>query len=142
MQKQKFLNGNGDALLTQMDNDETLGVENTPQIGSDDEGNYTNLRNEIGDGGDKSLTKKYYRYAPGDGNTIEITRDGVIDGKGAVIDMAGSNIGAFEVSPYTNVTIKNLTIKNANCVGRSGGAICFLGWGSVVNCNLPGIISL
>ena len=57
----------------------------------------------------------------------------MIDGNGAVIDMAGSSIRAFYVSG-SNVIIKNLTIKNAN-FSNDGGAISFSGQGTVENCN-------
>ena len=96
-------------------------------------GNYSDLRNEIGSGGDINLAKKEYCYADGDGSTITISTPGVINGNGAIIDMSGSNIRAFYVSA-SGVTIKNLTIKNANYDG-SGGAIYFSGSGSVENCN-------
>ncbi len=66
------------------------------------------------------LQHDYYTYDTGDTISISV-EDSVIDGKGAVIDMAGSNIRAFTVSA-SGVTIKNLTIKNAN-YGGSGGAI-------------------
>ena len=71
--------------LTQVNNAET-----DSQILSEGEGTYNDLRNEIGSGGDKNLTKSYYRYTGGD--AIEITISGVINGNGAVIDMAESNI--------------------------------------------------
>ena len=47
--------------------------------------------------------------------------------------MAGSNIRAFTVSA-SGVTIKNLTIKNAN-YGGSGGATYFSSSGTVTGCN-------
>ncbi|MEE3491214.1 MAG: hypothetical protein VZR10_10110, partial [Methanobrevibacter sp.] len=71
------------------------------------------------------------------GPTIEISdADSVIDGKGAIINMSGSNIRAFDVRA-SGVTIKNLTIINANYEG-DGGAIYFSGSatsGTVSNCN-------
>ena len=79
-------------------------------ISDDGEGNYTDLRNDINNGG--SLTKSYYRYCDGDGETIEITTPMTVNGNGAIIDMAGSAIRAFNVSA-SGVTIKDLTIKNA-----------------------------
>ena len=88
-------------------------AESDSQILSEGEGTYYDLIEEIGSGGDKNLAKSYYRYTGGD--TIEITTSGVINGNGAVIDMAEStNMRAFTVFTY-GVTIKNLTIKNANC---------------------------
>ena len=50
-------------------------------------GNYSDLRTDIENGG--GLTKSYYRYYEGDGDTIEIRESMVINGNGAVIDMAG-----------------------------------------------------
>ena len=105
-------------------------AESDSQILSEGEGTYNDLREEIGSGGDKNLAKSYYRYTGGD--TIEITTSGVINGNGAVIDMTGSNIRAFTVST-NGVTIKNLTIKNANCDG-DGGAVHFNDFGTVTNC--------
>ena len=95
------------------------------------EGTYEELSNEIGTGGDKNLTKSYYKYTGG--NTIEIRTPGVINGNGAVIDMNGSNIRAFYVTA-SGVTIKNLTISNTNING-DGAAIYFNQGGSVTNCN-------
>ena len=74
--------------LTQANDDES-----DSQILSASQGIYYDLIDEIGDGGDKNLAKSYYRYTGG--NTIEIKNSGVINGNGAVIDMAGSNIRAF-----------------------------------------------
>ncbi|WP_462315449.1 right-handed parallel beta-helix repeat-containing protein, partial [Methanobrevibacter sp.] len=111
----------GNAAFTQANDDES-----DSQTLSADEGNYSNLRTDIENGG--NLTKSYYRYHEGDGDTIEITNPMTINGNGAVIDMAGSNIRAFYVSA-SPVIIKNLTIKNANYTSGEGGAIYF-GYGS------------
>ena len=94
----------------QANDDENLSVKLDSQILGAGEGNYSDLRNDIANGG--SLTKSVYYYLNGDGGTIEIKNTMTVDGKGAVIDMKGSNIRAFYVSG-SNVTIKNLTIKNA-----------------------------
>ena len=112
------LKASGDAPLTQPDNDETLSVENTPEIGSDDEGTYFDLIKEITNGGNK-LSKSYYRYTGG--GTINIS--GVdLDGNGAVIDMAGSsNVRVFSVMYET--TFKHLTIKNVNYNGYVGARL-------------------
>ncbi len=125
--------GGEDSPLTQTENDETLTSENTAEVLNVNEGNYSDLRNEIGDGGYKNLTKSYYRYAEGDGDTILINSSGVIDGKGAVIDMADSYIQAFVVKA-SDVTIKNLTIKNANFYDV-GGAVYFFYNATIINCN-------
>ena len=109
-------------------------AESDSQILSEGEGTYYDLRNEIGNGGDKNLTKSYYSYTGGD--TIEIKNSGVINGNGAVIDMAQSGHRAFYVTA-SGVTIKNLTIKNANYNG-DGGAIYFRNSGTVTNCNFTG----
>ena len=83
----------------------------------------------------QNLTKSYYSYTGGD--TIEIKNSGVINGNGAVIDMAGSiNMRAFTVSA-SDVTIRNITIKNANYNG-DGGAVYFDESGDVTNCNFAG----
>ena len=115
-------------ILTQANDDET-----DSQILAEGEGTYYDLINEIGDGGDKNLTKSYYKYTGGD--TIKITTSGVINGNGAVIDMNNS-VRAFYVES-SGVTFKNLTIKNANN-RDSGGAIYFnisAVSGTVINCN-------
>ena len=110
-------------------------AESDSQILAEGEGTYYDLRNEIGSGGDKNLTKSYYSYTGGD--TIEIKNSGVINGNGAVIDMAGSiNMRAFTVSA-SDVTIRNITIKNANYNG-DGGAVYFDESGDVTNCNFAG----
>ena len=119
----------------QTNDDETLSAETGLEILSAGEGNYSDLRTDIENGG--SLTKSYYSYHDGDGQTIEITTpDMIINGNGAIIDMAGSTIQAFTVNT-AGVTIKNLTIKNANYNGE-GGAIYFTSSatsGTVENCN-------
>ena len=107
-------------ILTQTDNTEIL---------SSGEGTYSDLRTDIAN---KNLTRSYYRYNTDDGDTIQINTPGIINGNGAVIDMAGSNIRAFYVT-VSDVTINNLTIKNANYDG-SGGAISMYS-GTVSNCN-------
>ena len=115
-------------------NDEELILEDNDvkELGAG-EYNYTDLRNQIGTGGDINLVKGNYYYVDGDGDTIEISTSGVIDGNGAVIDMAGSAIRAFKVNT-SGVTIKNMTLKNANYAGI-GGAIYFSGEGIVTDCN-------
>ena len=124
------------SILAQTNNDETLSAQKNSEIlRANEEGNYTDLRNDINNGG--NLTKSYYRYQPGDGETIVINSGGfTVNGNGAVIDMKGSNMRAFEVT-RSGVTFKNLTIKNANFDG-SGGAIYFSSSGTVENCNFTG----
>ena len=117
------------------DNDETLSAKNDTDVLSDNSGTYSGLSAEIGSGRNIELQHDYYTYDTG--NTISISvADSVIDGKGATIDMTGSNIRAFYVNA-SGVTIKNLTIINANYEG-DGGAIYFSGSatsGTVSNCN-------
>ena len=106
------------------DNDETLSAKNDTDVLSDNSGTYSGLSAEIGSGRNIELQHDYYTYDTG--NTISISvADSVIDGKGATIDMTGSNIRAFYVNA-SGVTIKNLTIINANYEG-DGGAIYFSG---------------
>ena len=124
--------GEENTTLMQANDDETVSAESGSQILGEGEGTYYDLINEIGDGGDKNLTKSYYKYTGGD--LIIITKSGVINGNGAVIDMEGSTINAFGVTTSAVVTFKNLTIKNANH-NWYGGAIVFSQSGSVINCN-------
>jgi hypothetical protein len=116
----------------QANNEETVSAETDSEILTDGQYTYSNLREQIGSGGNINLTKGTYTYN-GDGDTIEITTFGVINGNGAVIDMAQSGHRAFYVTA-SGVTIKNLTIKNANFNGY-GGAIYFSSSGTVENCN-------
>ena len=123
--------GEGNAILAQND-DETVSAQTGSQILDAGEGTYADLRTDINNGG--SLTKSYYRYRDGDGDTITISTAGfTVDGHGAVIDMAGSTIRAFYVDA-SGVTFKDLTIKNANFDG-SGAAISFSRAGTLINCN-------
>ena len=121
--------------LALTDNDETLSAKNDTDVLSDNSGTYSGLSAEIGSGGNIELQHDYYTYDSGP--TIEISdADSVIDGKGAIINMSGSNIRAFDVRA-SGVTIKNLTIINANYNGN-GGAIYFRSSatsGTVSNCN-------
>ena len=127
------INTNDTQTVSASGNDEILSVGNDVDILGDGEYNYTYLRQQINSGGDITLIKGNYTYADGDGETIEITTSRVIDGNGAVIDMAGLGHRAFYVTA-SGVTIKNLTIKNANYNGN-GGAIYFSKSGTVENCN-------
>ena len=121
-----------DTELSASDNDEVVSAENDLKLLSTNPGNYSGLSSEISSGGNVKLQHDYYTYDSG--STISITGDDrVIDGNGAVIDMAGSTIRAFSVSA-SGVIIKNLTIKNANFDG-DGGAIYFSSSGTVENCN-------
>ena len=117
--------------LTQTNDDETVSAETNSQTLSEGESTYYYLITEIGDGGDKNLTKSYYCYTGGD--TIEIKNSCIINGNGAIIDMFGSSIQTFNVTA-SGVTFKNLTIKNANYNG-DGGAIYFSSSGTIENCN-------
>ena len=120
-----------DNLQTTEENDE-LTLTDNDVLGADS-ATYSDLASEISQTGNIKLTHKNYTY--NDGATAITIREAnkVIDGDGAVIDMAGSTIRAFTISTY-GVTIKNLTIKNANYNGN-GGAIYFSGTGEVTNCN-------
>ena len=126
-------NNEDNNILTQTDNDESASTQSNSEILGDDIGNYSGLSNEIKSGKNVELKHKYYKYDSG--STIVITGDNmVIDGKGAVIDMAGSkDMGVFKVKS-SGVTIKNLSIKNANYTGN-GGAIYFDESGIVTDCN-------
>ena len=98
------------SILAQTNNDETLSAQKDNEILRANEGTYSDLRNDINNGG--NLRKSYYRYGEGDGETIVINSGGfTVNGNGAVIDMEGSNIRAFSVYG-SGVTFKNLTIKN------------------------------
>ena len=113
--------------------DDILSAQNDLNVLNTNYGTYSGLTTEIGSGGNIELNCDYYTYDSG--NTITITTpNSVINGKGAIIDMAGSpNMRAFEVNA-SGVTIKNLTIKNSNYTGN-GGAIYFNSSGTVENCN-------
>ncbi|WP_296880795.1 right-handed parallel beta-helix repeat-containing protein [uncultured Methanobrevibacter sp.] len=120
-------------ILAQTDNEKTAGrVIDSKTLTAGEEGNYSQLREEIGSGGDKNLTKSYYKYYAGESSSISIKTSGIINGNGAIIDMAGSITPAFVVMAL-NVTIKNLTIINSVSSGN-GGAIYFGSSGTVENC--------
>ena len=113
--------------------DQVLSASNKLDVLNADQGTYSELADEIASGGNIELQHDYYIYS-GSCPTIGISGDNrIIDGKGAVIDMAGSDIQAFCVYG-SGVTIKNLTIKNANYDGY-GAAIYFSNPGTVENCN-------
>ena len=120
-----------DNLQTSEENDE-LTLTDNGVLGADS-ATYSDLDSEIRASGNVTLTHKNYIYDNG-ATAITITEaNKVIDGNGAIIDMTGSTIRAFTVSA-SGVTIKNLTIKNANYNG-DGGAIYFSSSGTVTNCN-------
>ena len=123
--------------LASTDYDEAIAQTDTEVLGADS-AKYSDLAEEISQPGNITLTHKNYTYD--EGETITISEDNkVIDGNGAVIDMNGSTIRAFIVTA-SGVTIKNLTIINANYDGQ-GGAIYFsvsATSGNVSNCNFAG----
>ncbi|MCR5026471.1 MAG: hypothetical protein K6A34_03395 [Methanobrevibacter sp.] len=102
------------------------------------EGNYTTLKSEVGSGGNVNLSRSSYKWVDGDGDgTIVITTPGVIDGKGAVIDMQGSlSMRIFDVE-CGGVTFKNITFKNA-FYKDDGGAVYFKENGDLINCSFNG----
>ncbi len=131
---QKTIQTNDTEILTASD-EETTATQNNPDTLSLEEKTYADLSNAIGSGGDINLQPANYKYN-GESDTITITTPGIINGNGAIIDMAGSTIHAFNVQT-SGVTFKNLTIKNANYNG-DGGAIYFsssASSGTVENCN-------
>ena len=123
--------GDTSQTVEQSDDDETVNAETDLDTLSAGNGNYSDLRTDIENGG--GLTKSYYRYYEGDGDTIEIRESMVINGNGAVIDMAGFNIRAFYINA-SDVTINNLTIENANIIGKSGAIYWDGDGGTVFNC--------
>ncbi len=125
-----LINTIGDNLQTNEENDE-LTLTGNDVLGADS-ATYSDLAAEIRQSGNITLKHKNYTYDAG--ATITINENNkVIDGDGAVIDMKGSTIRAFDVTA-SGVTIKNLTIKNVNYYG-DGGAIIFEKSGTVINCN-------
>ena len=125
---------NGTDILPTIDNTEILSTtidDNEILTTGNDVSNYSELSKEIAVGGQIELQHDYYKYDSG--NTINIPNDSSIDGKGAVIDMAGSSIRAFIING-SNVIINNLTIKNVNSEDE-GGAIYSETGGIVTNCN-------
>lgn len=103
---------------------------------AESQGTYSDLIDEFNSysGGNFELDKKLYTYDKGD--SIEIKYGGIIDGKGAIIDMLGSNIRVFNVNddmPSSFVTFRNMTIVNANFDG-DGSAVYFKNNGSVEYC--------
>ena len=119
--------------VIEISENEVIGIDENPEILTENEYTYNDLKEQISSGIDVTLVKGTYTYGEGDGDTIVIGDSIVIDGNGSVIDMAGSGKRAFEVT-QSGVTIKNLTIKNANFNGK-GGAIYFNQPGTVEDCN-------
>ncbi len=126
--------------LAVVDNDESVSAQTgTDVLNVDETSTYSELYNEISQPGPVKLKYKKYVY-DSSRRPIEINDDNkIIDGNGAVIDMAGSTIRAFE-GTASNVTIKNLTIINENITNENpdqdylGGGLC-INSGTVINCN-------
>ena len=106
------------------------------------QGTYTNLRSEIGEGKNVTLSLSNYRWVNSDGEeTIVIKNPCVIDGNGARIDMYdlglnGRSMRIFNVE-CDGVTFKNITFMYGkyNPTGNAGGAaVYFRGGGTVINC--------
>lgn len=87
---------NDTQIISASDND-ILSVENDVDVLGEGEYSYTQLKDQFRFDGDITLTAGNYTYVSGDGDTIEITTSRVIDGNGAVIDMANSGHRAFYI---------------------------------------------
>lgn len=91
--------------------DDTLSVsQENNEVLNDNPGTYSQLIDEAGSGGNITLTKSIYTYDSG--GTINITQPGVIDGKGAIIDMTGSYLDRVFSIESDGVTLKNMVFKN------------------------------
>ena len=97
-------------------------------------GTFSELQNNITAkyGGTLELDGNYEYDEGFDSGGIKIEQKITIDGKGHTIDAKGKS-RVFNVQA-SDVTIKNLNIKNAN-YHRNGGAVYFAQSGSVINCN-------
>ena len=97
---------------------------------------YEDLKKQINSatGHKITLLKGNYRYGENDGNAIQINKPCEIDGMGSSIYMGLTGCRAFEVSA-PGVTLKNLTIFNAQYYGGHGVAIYFSKDGTLLNCN-------
>ncbi len=97
IENEKTINetGNGEVLSASDDNEIAV-AEKDSVVSISNPSSYIGLSEEIGSGGNIELAHDYYFYARNP-NTISITTPGVIDGKGAIIDMAESNIQTFSV---------------------------------------------
>ena len=117
---------------------DTLSIlhETDSEILADDQYTYSNLREQIGSGGNITLTKGTYTYNSDDGDTIKITNPCMIDGNGAVIDMAGFNkFGGFGGGNQMQNMIrqaqkmqqemqrKQEELANTEIIGASGGGM-------------------
>ena len=127
--------------LSKTNNDEIQSVKDNEIIGEDSDPNtnatFNDLKKEIGEGGNITLKHKFYNY-DGTGQELEFINinipNSIIDGNGAVIDMKGSSTQAFHIE-NNNITVKNLTIKNA-CRDTWGLAFYVNGNDAkIVNCN-------
>lgn len=104
-------------------------ADNETYLLKENEATFSELSREIGNGGNINLTKSLYTYDSG--STIEINRSGIINGKGAVIDMGGHDIKVFDIVT-DGVTLKNLTIINVCSAASAIGAQKFI---TIENCN-------
>ena len=101
---------NATEMISASDNNEILSVEHDSGVLSNNPGTYSDLSTEISAGGNVTLQHDYYTYDSGAPAITILGDNRIINGNGAVIDMAGSSIRTFHVNA-SGVTIKNLTIK-------------------------------
>ncbi|MBQ2831110.1 Ig-like domain-containing protein [Methanobrevibacter sp.] len=117
------------------DDSQAIGQSNDEGIISErNAGTFSELQNNITaiSSGTLELGRNY-EYDDGfDSSGIKINKTITIDGKGYTIDAKGKS-RVFDIKA-SDVTIKNLIIKNANYNG-DGGAVYFGSSGSVTNCN-------
>lgn len=101
-------------------------------------GTFTNLKSEIGDGKNITLTLNRYRWVEADGNEpIVIKNPCVIDGNGAIIDMFDANSMRIFNVECDGVTFKNITFEYAKYdpfAGNVGGVVYFQFGGTVIDC--------
>ena len=128
-------------VLGKTNDDRIQSVKDKEILGDDTDSNetatFSDLRNEIDQGGNITLKHKFYISDGTDDSAISFnTINSVIDGNGAVIDMNGSTTIVFSIM-LDNVTLKNLTIKNANLM--EGYVICVSSNGAkFLDCNFIG----
>ena len=107
---------------------ESVTIDETPIVDApESEGNFTELKNEIGTNSEVSLEKNYV-YVEGDVvSGIVLSNSVTIDGKGHTID--AKNIARILIIKGDNsphIVLNNITFVNANTTGAGGVIILIL----------------
>ncbi|MBE6505595.1 MAG: hypothetical protein E7Z73_07650, partial [Methanobrevibacter millerae] len=112
-------------------------LDDSLQSGSVNAGTFSDLQDDIKNGGSITLNRNYTYNSSSDSSLaggITISKDTTIDGNGNVIIDANHLARVFTIAKGTTVTLKGITFINANPTSGHGGSIFAPGVVHIDNC--------